>query len=416
MEPLVITGLGLVTPLGLGVAASWRRLLAGEHAIGPIKAFDASAYPARLAAEVDEGPADPARVRPTDRRATRLFLRAALEAVTDARVIDDPPSPRRLGVSAGVSVNYLHLSWLVHQWCLRTPANRVDIAALVDAGHEPPEGGARRSGDTVPLRALEVLGASGPARAIDTACTSGAHALVDACRLLECGEADVVVAGGTCANITPLTVIAFGKVGALSAATDPDRASRPFDRHRDGFVLGEGAAALVVERADRARRRGHRPYARIAGWACTTVPGSITEPSPGGRLEAAAISRALDAARLAPGDVDAVVAHGTSTPKNDANETAALKRALGSRAHDIPVVSNKGHWGHTLAAAGAVNLAVAALVVRHGMVPPTLNLREADPACDLDYVTDASRACAARHVLANAFGFGGQNVAVVLGS
>lgn len=416
MVPLVITGLGMVTPLGLGVAASWRRLVAGEHAIGPIRAFDASRYPATLAAEVPDPLDDLPATRPTDRRATRFFLGAVAEAVADAELSADPPGEGRLGVAVGVSVNYLHMGWLAGHWRHRTPDGRLDVAGVVEAGLEPAEGLARRSGETVPGRTLEMLGARGPAVAIDTACASGAHALVEACRLLTRGEADVVVAGGTCANIMPLTLIAFGKLGALSISSDPDRASRPFDRDRDGFVMGEGAAALVIEREARAARRGRQPYARIAGFGTTTVPGSLTEPSPDGRIEAAAMARALDAARLAPGAIDAVVAHGTSTPKNDANETRAITQVLGPRASAVPVVSNKGHWGHTLSAAGAINLAVAALVLRHGLVPPTANLREADAACDLDYVPHTARRLAARHVLANAFGFGGQNVAVVLGA
>jgi 3-oxoacyl-[acyl-carrier-protein] synthase II len=290
----------------------------------------------------------------------------------------------------------------------------VHLTKALAAGAVPPSSFLRRHGDTMAAAAARLLGVAGPRVTIDTACASGAHAVIEAYRAVARGEVAAMVAGAGSGLVVPVTILAFARIGALTTNADPARASRPFDRLRDGFVLGEGAAALVLEPLAAAQARHAHVYAVIAGAATTVNAHSLTEPSPGGDTEAAAIRLAIAEARVAADAVDYVAAHGTSTPRNDLTETLAIKQALGARAYEIPVSSHKGQLGHTLPAAGAVNVVIAAMAIATQRVPPTAHLDQPDPACDLDYVPHRGRPAAVRVAVANAFAFGGQNAVVVL--
>jgi 3-oxoacyl-[acyl-carrier-protein] synthase II len=418
MRPVAITGLGLVTPLGLDVGTSWAGLLAPRHAIAPIARFDASAYPCTLAAEVTsfptETPGEDAVGPLASRRGTRMFLRAAREAWREAGLPDNRDRAR-IGVAAGVSVNYLHTGLLREYWRRRdTETGRLDLARVAVEGVQPREAFFRGHGDWAPAMAARALGASGPHLAVDTACASSLHAIIAAARLVARGEAVAMVAGGGCSTIVPLGVLAFSRIGALTASRDPDHASRPFDRRRDGFVPGEGAGAVVLEDAAAARGRGARIYAEIVGAGSTTTTESLTDPSTGGVAEAAAMRLALAEAGMDAREIGYVAAHGTGTPKNDVTETLAIRSVFGSTASQLLVSSNKGHVGHTLAAAGVLNVVAAAKALLHGVVPPTLGCRERDPECDLDYVPGRPRPARLHAALVNAFAFGGQNACLCL--
>jgi 3-oxoacyl-[acyl-carrier-protein] synthase II len=420
MPRVVITGLGLVCALGPTLRDAWPRLVRGDHGIAPIRRFDASGYPARLAAEVGEvdtafvaglpdGPENPMR------RGTALFVAAAREAWADAG-LGANARDAAAGVAAGASVNYLHMAHIRRLWHERDQEReRVDLTRVDAERMLPASSFDRRHGEFMSAIAGTALGISGPRYAIDTACASGSHAIVDAFRAVARGEVPTMVAGAGSGLIVPITVLAFARIGALTPSTDPLRASRPFDRRRDGFVLGEGAAVVVLEDEDRARARGARIYAEVLGAASTINGQSLTDPSPMGEVEARTITLALDDAQVDSSRVDYVAAHGTSTPKNDVTETQAIRRALGAAASRAAVSSNKAQIGHTLPAAGAVNVVVAAMAIAEQMLPPTAHLTEADPLCDLDYVPGHGRPAPVDVALAHAFAFGGQNVVIVLG-
>jgi 3-oxoacyl-[acyl-carrier-protein] synthase II len=247
------------------------------------------------------------------------------------------------------------------------------------------------------------------------ACASGAFALVEALHMLQRGDAQVVIAGGTESGMSRLFLTSFSNIGALSKRNDePTRASRPFDRDRDGFVYGEGAAAMVIETEEHARARGARIYAEVAGGALTGDAHHITAPDPQGDGARRAMTRALRSADMKPEEIDVVYAHGTSTPLNDATETRALKSVFGEHAYEMPVTATKSMVGHLIGGAGAVSAVAATLSIREGVIPPTINLENPDPACDLDYVPDVARQRPVRSAMVNAFGFGGQNVVVIL--
>jgi 3-oxoacyl-[acyl-carrier-protein] synthase II len=416
MRRVAITGLGLVSALGRDLATAWPRLMAGAHGIAPLSRFDASGWTVTLAAQV---PDDLCAHRPGDddgraRLGSRLFLAAAREAWQSAQLSESAYSRDRIGVAAGASVNYLHLGLLRDAWL-----ERAGVAP--SAGSRPGEvlrdSGLdfwRRQGDEAAAWPARRLEARGPRLVFDTACSASAHAIAGAFLEVARGRADVMVAGGGCALVQPVGILAFSRIGALSGSSDPDHASRPFDRDRDGFVMGEGGAAIVLEPLDEALRRGARVFAELAGVGETTSAASLTDPSPDGVPEARAVARALDAARLAPGDVDLVVAHGTSTPRNDRVETSAIKQALGRHAYRVAVSAPKGQIGHALAAAGACNVVVGAVAIAAGDVPPTANYQTPDPECDLDYVPNRGRRQPVRAALAHAFAFGGHNVALVM--
>lgn len=402
MARAVVTGLGCVTPIGNSPGDFWTSLTAGVSGVRRITLFDPSDQECQIAAEVRDW--DPVRYMEAKsaRRAARFSqfaVGAASQAVEDAGLVIGGSNRDDIAV------------------VMNTGGGGVDIIAGGEKTYL--EKGAARVGPfTVPAYAPNMascqvainLGVRGPTITSVAACAAGIFAFVDAKRLLDLGEVDVLIAGGTEANIIPISVAAMANMRALSTRNDePERACRPFDLHRDGFVYGEGAAAMVVETVEHARARGARIYAELAGGATTCDAYHITAPDPSGEAAAMAITRALKAAGMRPDDVDCVVAHGTSTPLNDAAETAAIKRALGQHAYNVAVTAPKSMVGHQLGAAGAVSSLAAVLAIRDGLVPPTVNLETPDPECDLDYVPLTARRMPVRAALVNGFGFGGQN-------
>jgi 3-oxoacyl-[acyl-carrier-protein] synthase II len=406
MVRAVVTGLGCVTPIGESVADFWLNLTSGVSGVERITLFDPSDLDCQIAAEVKNW--DPSRYMDVKaaRRAARFSqfaVAAAQQAVENAGlVIDD-------GNRDDVAI------------VMNTGGGGVDIIAEGEKTYL--EKGAGRVGPfTVPAYAPNMascqvamnLGIRGPTITSVAACAAGIFSYVEAKRMLDLGETEVVIAGGTEANIIPISVAAMANMRALSTRNDePHRACRPFDRDRDGFVYGEGAAAMVVERLEHALARGARIYAELAGGAVTSDAYHITAPDPEGSGAALAISRALKAARLSPGEIDCIVAHGTGTPLNDVAETVAIKRALGEHAYRVAITAPKSMVGHQLGAAGAVSALTAVLAIHEGVVPPTINLETPDPECDLDYVPLVARQTPVRVALANGFGFGGQNGVVV---
>ena len=402
MVRAVVTGLGCITPIGHSVADFWTNLTAGVSGVKHITLFDASDQECQIAAEVKDW--DPTRYMDPKaaRRAARFSqfsVAAARQAVEDAGLVIDDSNRDQ----AAVVIN--------------TGGGGVDVIA--DSEKTYLEKGASRVGPfTVPAYAPNMascqvaidLGVRGPTITSVAACAAGIFAFVEAKRLLDLGETDVVIAGGTEANIIAISIAGMANMRALSTRNDrPEGACRPFDLNRDGFVYGEGAAVMVVETIDRAKARGARIYAELAGGAVTSDAYHITAPDPTGESAAMAISRALKASQMQPEEVDCVVAHGTGTPLNDAAETAAIKRALGEHAYSVAVTAPKSMVGHQLGAAGAVSALTAVMAIHDGLVPPTINLETPDPECDLDYVPLQARRMPVRAAMANGFGFGGQN-------
>jgi 3-oxoacyl-[acyl-carrier-protein] synthase II len=402
---VVVTGIGPVTPIGLGVEDFWAGATSGRNGIGPITRFDTSDLPATLAGEVHEFDVshwlDVKEARRTD-RFTHYALAAADLAWEDAGRPDVNSDRCAVVFATGIG----GIEWLLNQnqVLLEKGPGRVSpfmvpaLMANAAAGH-------------IAMR----MGLTGPNFCTVSACASGAHAVGEGYRLVRDGRADLAVVGGSEAATLRLTVAAFAQMTALTRNADPETASRPFDAARDGFVLSEGACALVLETEDAARARGADIYAVVAGYGASDDAFHITAPDPKGNGAAIAIRRALEDAGVEPAEVDYVNAHGTSTPLNDASETNALKAALGEDvAHEVAVSSTKSMTGHMLGAAGAVEAAVCALVLSRGVIPPTIHYRAPDPECDLDYVPNEAREADVRFAISNSFGFGGQNAVVAL--
>ncbi|MBP0460088.1 beta-ketoacyl-[acyl-carrier-protein] synthase family protein [Streptomyces montanisoli] len=410
---VAITGIGVVAPGGIGTKAYWSLLTEGRTATRAISLFDASPFRSRIAAEVDF---DPLAQGLTERDAARLdraaqfALVAAREAVADSGRDLEAADPFRTGVTIGSAVGattgldteYAVVSDRGARWL-------VDHTRAVDHLYDY----------FVPSSfAAEVawaVGAQGPTAVVSTGCTSGLDSLGHAVELIREGSADTMVAGATEAPISPISVACFDAIRATSPRNDdPEHASRPFDRTRNGFVLGEGSAVFVLEELEQARRRGAHIYAEIAGFASRSNAFHMTGLRADGKEMAEAITVALDEARLAPTAVDYVNAHGSGTKQNDRHETAAFKRALGDHAYATPVSSIKSMIGHSLGAIGSLEIAASALAVEHNVVPPTANLHEADPECDLDYTPITARERTVDTVLSVGSGFGGFQSAMVL--
>jgi 3-oxoacyl-[acyl-carrier-protein] synthase II len=402
----VVTGLGAVTPIGNDVETYWANLTAGVSGVGPITAYDASAEDVRIAAEVKDF--DP-RAYMDFKQARRMSRFSQLAVAAARQAIDD----------AGLAIG---------------DANRDDVAVVMNTGgggmvdvadgHETylTKGPARVSPFMVPMLSPSMAacqisiqnGIRGPVITSVAACASGVQAFVEAQRLIEHGDVDVVIAGGTESAIMPVAFAALANMGALSKRNDdPGRASRPFDGERDGFVFGEAAGVLVVESAEHAEARGATIVAEVAGGALTGDAFHISAPEPSGYGATLAMERAMRDAHLDLEQVDLVVAHGTSTPLNDATETKAIRAAFGAHADRLAVTSNKSMVGHTLGAAGAMSALAAVLAIRDGRIPPTINQETPDPACDLDYVPNACRQATVGTAIINGFGFGGQNAVSV---
>jgi 3-oxoacyl-[acyl-carrier-protein] synthase II len=422
MHRVVITGMGMSTSLGPDLRTCWQRLLAGDSGIAPLSFWDPAEYSTKVVAEVQHVPRDTGSDSvPTAwcRRSVRLFLPVAREALADAQLNPAAHSsdltPEQIGIAVGTSVNYLDMYLMKHYFQLRKPDSpALDMARFAREGRQPDNSFYRRLGDMIASVPAKLLKLAGPAFVMDTACAASSHAIGEAFRLVRLGRVKAMLAGGAAALVSPLPILAFSLLGALSRNANPELASRPFDRQRDGFVMGEGGGAVLLETLESAQARGARIYAELAGYGSSLNAYTLTDPSPDGSAEAQAISIALQQASLAPEEVDYIAAHGTSTPKNDPIETAAIKRAFGPHAKRLMVSSNKGQIGHTISAAGVCNLICAVKAIAEGQVPPTMHLRSPDPQCDLDYVPNQSRAAKVRAALANAFAFGGQNAVLAV--
>jgi 3-oxoacyl-[acyl-carrier-protein] synthase II len=402
---VVVTGLGPVTPIGTGVQEFWSGLREGRNGVRRIERFDASDLPVTVAGEVPDFDAgewmDRKEARRTD-RFTQFAMAAARLAWEDAGTPQVPAE--RAGVVFATGIGGIETLLTQHSVLLDKGPGRVSpfmvpaLMANAPAGH-----------------IAMWLGITGPNFATISACASGSHAVGEGYRMISGGLTDVALVGGSESATLPLTVAAFAQMQALTRNPDPETASRPFDADRDGFVLSEGACALVLEEEGRARARGATIYAELAGYGASADAFHITAPDPKGTGAALAIRLALQDAGEDADAVDYVNAHGTSTPLNDASETLAIKSALGEAAAGaVAVSSTKSMTGHMLGAAGAVEAAVCALAVRHGLLPPTIHYRTPDPDCDLDVVPNEPRAADVRLAISDSFGFGGQNAVVVL--
>jgi 3-oxoacyl-[acyl-carrier-protein] synthase II len=405
---VVVTGIGCLTPVGNDVATTWRALLAGASGAAPITKFDATKFPVRFAAEVKGF--DPVLFmdRKEAKRAdayTQYAVAAAVQAMQDAGFAEgNGYDPDRTGVIIGSGIGGLRSFEEQHDVYKERGPSKIspffipmfiaDIAAGI-----------------VSMR----FNAKGPNYATVSACATSAHAIGDAFRAIQYGDADIILSGGAEATVTPMAIGGFANMKALSERNDsPETASRPFDATRDGFVMGEGSGVVVLEELEHAKKRGARIYAEIVGYGATGDAYHLTAPAPDGEGAQRAMRRAMEDAGLKPSDVQYINAHGTSTPANDLNETKAIKAVFGDEAQKVNVSSTKSATGHMLGAAGAVEFIFSALAVREGKVPPTINYKTPDPECDLNYTPNQAASREMTAALSNSFGFGGHNVTLAV--
>jgi len=404
---VVITGLGVVSPLGNDLKSFWDNLVAGNCGVGPITSFDASKYDTKIAAEVKEFNPAPAFPSPKEIRRTDLFaqygVHAAWQALRDAGLDQEQPDRDEIGVFIGSGIGGLH-----------TTADQHKI--LVERGPS------RLSPFMIPMLISNMASGlvsmyfnlRGPNFSTCSACATANHALGEAWRTMKMGDAKVMLAGGAEATVMEIGIGGFCAMKAMSTRNDdPQHASRPFDKERDGFVMGEGAGVLVLEEYEHARARGARIYAEFVGYGNTADAHHLTAPSPGGEGAARCMKMALRTAGLNPQDISYINAHGTSTPQGDIAETEAIKVVFGEHARRLAVSSTKGATGHMLGAAGAVEMVVCAKAIETDTLPPTINYEVPDPQCDLDYVPNTSRQTKVNGIVNNSFGFGGHNASLV---
>jgi len=402
---VVVTGMGLVTPLDVGVAKTWGKLCQGHSGIGPISRFDASQYAVRIAGEVKNF--DPANfIEKKEVKKMDTFIHFAVaasqEAVDDAKLVVDSHNAERVGVYIGSGIGGLPAIEHYHKILLERGPDRVSPFFI-------PMVIINLASGQVAIR----FGAKGPNACTVTACATGNHCIGDGFRLIQRGEADIMIVGGAEATICPTAVAGFAAAKALSKRNDePERASRPFDKDRDGFVLGEGAGVLVIEELEHARDRGAHIYAEIIGYAMNSDAYHITAPPDDGEGAVRCMERALQDAKIQKSSVGYINAHGTSTFA-DRVETQVIKEVFGEQAYSIPVSSTKSMTGHLLGAAGGIEAVFSILALQKGILPPTINLDNQDPECDLDYVPNQSRPSTFDVAISNAFGFGGVNACLV---
>lgn len=406
MVRVVVTGLGAVAPNGIGIESFWRNIVNGVSGIAPITRFDASKHDTQIAGEVKGF--DPLQwIEKKEARKMDLFIHYAVAAAQMAyddsglKVTDE--NRERIGVFVGTGMGGIPALEESHKILLEKGPGRISaffipsIITNMGSGH-------------ISMR----YGMKGPNSCVCTACATGNHAIGDSLRILQRGEADVMLAGGSEAVITPLTIGGFCSMKALSTRNhEPTRASRPFDKDRDGFVMGEGAGIMVLETLEHARRRNARIYAELVGYGMSADAYHITQPAPEGEGAVRSMRLALADAKVSPSEVDYINAHGTSTPAGDLNETLAIKAVFGERARSLAVSSTKSMTGHLLGAAGGIESVISILAIAHGIVPPTINYDTPDPECDLDYVPNTARAAQVRYALTNSFGFGGTNASLL---
>ncbi len=405
---VVVTGLGVVSPVGIGTETFWQALLAGKSGVGPITQFDTTDFPVKIAGEVKDFDAetyvgDKKAARHMDRN-TQFAIAAAIEAAKDANFDIEKEDPTRCGSLIGSGIGGI--------------ATTEETVLKIEN-----RGPAKVNPFAVPMMIANMaagqvsihFGLQGPVLTDVTACASGTNSIGLALRLIQCGDADVIFAGGTEAAVCKTPMAGFAAMKALSSRDcPPEEASCPFDARRDGFVLGEGAGVLVLEELGHAKARGAKIYAELVGYGMSGDAYHMTAPAPGGALQLRSMENAIRDAGLAPADISYVNAHGTSTHLNDMNETAALKTLFGERAYQVPVSSTKSMIGHLLGAAGALEAIVCALSIRDQKIHPTINLKERDPECDMDYVAEGAREADVNVAMSNSFGFGGHNAVIVL--
>jgi 3-oxoacyl-[acyl-carrier-protein] synthase II len=403
---VVVTGIGMISPLGIGNDPTWQGLLEGRSGVGPITKFDATAYACRIAGEVKGfNPEDFIEKKEVKKSDTFIHyaIAAAQMAVDDAKFDHKSVDNDRFGVIIGSGIGGLPLIEEMHTKLMERGPSRISpffIPGLIvnlAAGH-------------ISIR----FNARGPSSAPATACATGAHAIGDAFKIIQRDEADVMFAGGSEAVITPLALGGFAAMRALSTRNDdPEHASRPWDLNRDGFVMGEGAGVLLLEEREHAINRGAPIYCEVTGYGMSSDAFHITSPSEDAGGMVRVMLRALKDAALAPEQIQYLNAHGTSTPVGDRIETMAIKKVFGDHAYKLPVSSTKSMTGHLLGAAGGLEGAICAMVVKHGVLPPTINYETPDPECDLDYVPNKARQAKVQHAVSNSFGFGGTNATLI---
>jgi 3-oxoacyl-[acyl-carrier-protein] synthase II len=406
MRRVVVTGLGAVAPNGIGVETFWNNLINGVSGIAPIARFDASRHDTRIAGEVKGF--DPLQwMEKKESRKMDLFIHYAVAAAQMAyddsglKVTDE--NRERIGVFVGTGMGGIPALEESHKVLMEKGPSRISaffipsIITNMGSGH-------------ISMR----FGMKGPNSCVATACATGNHAIGDSFRIIQRGDADVMLAGGSEAVITPLTIGGFCSIKALSTRNDePTRASRPFDKDRDGFVMGEGAGLMVLEVLEHAQRRGARIYAELVGYGMSADAHHITLPAPEGEGAVRSMRLALADAGVSPSQVEYINAHGTSTPAGDINETLAIKTLFGDHARRLAVSSTKSMTGHLLGAAGGIESVITVLAITHGILPPTINYETPDPGCDLDYVPNTTRRAEVEFALTNSFGFGGTNATLV---
>ena len=404
---VVITGLGLLSPVGNDVATTWRALLDGANGVGPITQFDTTNFPVKFGCELKGF--DP--LQYMDRKEvkrndvfTQMALAASVQAMADAGLTEGTYEPENTGVIIGSGIGGLKVFEAQHDvYRERGPGK---ISAFFIPMFIPD-----MAAGIVSIR----FNAKGPNYATVSACATSAHAIGDAYRCIQYGDADVMITGGSEAAITPMAIGGFANMQALSENNENyQHASRPFDKNRDGFVMGEGAGVVILEELEHAKRRGARIYGEVAGYGMTGDAFHITQPAPEGEGAQRSMRRALKDAGIGPGDVQYINAHGTSTPYNDLNETKAIKAVFGEHAHKLNVSSTKSSTGHTLGAAGGLEFALCTLVVCEGKIPPTINYQTPDPECDLNYTPNAMVERDVDVAISNSFGFGGHNVCLAV--
>ena len=403
---VVVTGMGLVIPTGIGVETAWKNVCEGKSGIGPLTRFDTNGFETKIAAEVkDFNPEiyiDKKEIKRTD-----LFVQYAIaatkEALEDAQLAITPENSEQIGVIVGTGLGGLPTLEKYHKVLLERGPGRISpffipmLIANLASGHI----------------AIQ-FGPKGPNTCVVTACATGAHCIGDAFRTIVYGDAEAMIAGGTEANITPLTIGGFNAMKALSTRNDePEKACRPFEKNRDGFVVAEGAGILILEELQFALKRKAKIYGELVGYGYTGDAYHITAPSPDGDGAVRCMRMALKDAGLKPEEIDYINAHGTSTPLNDLTETIAIKKVFGDHAKKIPVSATKSMTGHLLGAAGSTEAIFIILAIRDAMMPPTINYEEPDPQCDLDYVPNVARRNSLTVAMSNAFGFGGTNATLI---
>jgi 3-oxoacyl-[acyl-carrier-protein] synthase II len=421
---VVITGMGAITPVGNDVESLFSAQIAGRSGVGPITRFDASTFPTRFAAEVkdfDLGRYVDNIGRWDECGANTWFaLAAARQALEDAGLLGMVSvDPTRFGVylGAGEGTQDFHCILSIAARGYREDQHLMDPIMLSTLALSEYRAGIEYEQElhTTPAHMAEYFGMEGPNYNCLTACAAGSQALGEALEMVRCGDADLMLAGGSHSMIHPLGVTGFNLLTALSTRNDePTRASRPFDLHRDGFVIGEGAGMLILEELEHARRRGALIYAELSGYGSTGDAYRVTDNHPEGRGAVACMAAALADAGLTPDDVGYINAHGTSTRVNDKAETKAIKQVFGEAAYRTPVSSSKSMLGHLIGAAGPVELITCVEALRRGVLPPTINYETPDPDCDLDYVPNTAREKNVNHALSNSFGFGGQNISLIV--